>query len=276
MEMIMKIAAIQLCSALEPEKNISKIQKFIDMAKEQEPELKAVFLPEVFYSMSDGTQATPFLVEKGNEHYQAIQNLAKSNGVYLIGGTAATKNPNGEKVLNRTYNFDPNGNELTNYDKMHLFSVDLSRHKSNTVIDEGIVYQCGNEPKLLEIDKNWKIGLGICFDLRFPELYRHYFSQGANIMTVASAFTVPTGKAHWETLVRARAIENQSYVIAVDQWGNHNAKIKTFGHSMIVSPWGEVIANAGEGEGYILANLELDEVEKVKARLDVRPKLTQI
>lgn len=272
----MKIAAIQLCSALEPKTNIQKIQQFIEMAKDQEPKLEAVFLPEVFYSMSDGTKATPYLVEKGNEHYKAIQSLAIENKVYLIGGTAATVDPNGEKVLNRTYNFDPKGVELVSYDKMHLFSVDLSRHKSNTVIDEGIVYQCGNEPKLLELNKDWKVGLGVCFDLRFPELYRHYFSQGANIMTVASAFTIPTGKAHWETLVRARAIENQSYVIAVGQWGNHNSKIKTFGHSMIVSPWGEVIANAGEGEGYILADLEIDQVEKVKNRLDVRPKLTNI
>jgi predicted amidohydrolase len=272
----MKIAAIQLCSALEPELNITKIQSFIEMAKVQEPNLEAVFLPELFYSMSDGTEASPFLVEKGNEHYLAIQNLAVKNNVYLIGGTAATVDPNSEKALNRTSNFDPKGIELENYDKMHLFSVDLSRHKSNTVIDEGIVYQCGNEPKLLQLTSDWKIGLGICFDVRFPELYIHYFSQGANIMTVASAFTVPTGKAHWEILVKARAIENQSYVIAVDQWGNHNSKIKTYGHSMIVSPWGEVIANAGEGEGYILADLQLDEVEKVKSRLDVRPKLTTI
>ena len=148
----MKIAAIQLCSALEPEKNLSKIQDFINQAK-KESEIEAVFLPEVFYSMSDGTEATPFLIEKDNEHYKNIQKLAIDNHVYLIGGTAATKNPNGEKVFNRTYNFDPKGNELTNYDKMHLFSVDLSRHSSKTVIDEGIVYQYGNDPKLLEINE---------------------------------------------------------------------------------------------------------------------------
>lgn len=270
----MKIVAIQLCSALDPKANLDKIQKFIDEAK-AESEIEALFLPEVFYSMSDGTQPTPYLVEKDNEHYKNIQNLAIKNKVYLIGGTAATVAPNTEKVFNRTYNFAPDGSELTNYDKMHLFSVDLSRHSSKTVIDEGIVYQCGNEPKLLEINE-WKIGLGICFDLRFPELFRHYFVQGANLMTMASAFTVPTGKAHWETLIRARAIENQSYVVAVDQWGEHNEKIKTYGHTMIVSPWGEVIANAGEGEGYIFADLDINEVEKVKARLDVRPKLREI
>ena len=270
----MKITAIQLCSALEPQSNLDKIQGFIDQAK-NESDIEAVFLPEVFYSMSDGTEATPYLVEKDNEHYKNIQNLVKANNVYLIGGTAATVAPDSEKVFNRTYNFGPDGSELTNYDKMHLFSVDLSRHTSKTVIDEGIVYQCGNEPKLLEI-QDWKVGLGVCFDLRFPELYRHYYTQGANIMTVASAFTVPTGKAHWETLVRARAIENQAYVVDVDQWGNHNDKIKTYGHSLIVSPWGEIIADAGEGEGFILADLDLQEVEKVKNRLDISPKMRTI
>lgn len=270
----MKIAAIQLCSALDPAENIKKIQGFIDQAK-KESDIEAIFLPEVFYSMSDGTQATPYLVEKDNEHYKNIQKLAVDNKVYLIGGTAATVAPDNHKVFNRTYNFAPDGTELTNYDKIHLFSVDLSRHSSKTVIDEGIVYQCGNEPKLLEVN-DWKIGLGICFDLRFPEFYRHYFTQGANLMTVASAFTVPTGRAHWETLVRARAIENQSYVVAVDQWGEHNTKIKTYGHTMIVGPWGEIIADAGEGEGYILADLDLQEVEKVKNRLDVTPKLREI
>lgn len=270
----MKIAAIQLCSALDPQINLDKIQDLINQAK-KESDIEAVFLPEVFYSMSDGTEATPYLVEKDNEHYKNIQKLALDNKVYLIGGTAATVDPNSEKVFNRTYNFAPDGSELVNYDKIHLFSVDLSRHKSKTVIDEGIVYQSGNEPKVLEINE-WKVGLGICFDLRFPELYRHYYTQGANIMTVASAFTVPTGKAHWETLVRARAIENQAYVVAVGQWGEHNEKIKTYGHSLIVSPWGEILADAGEGEGYILAELELSELDRIKNRLDISPKLRTI
>jgi predicted amidohydrolase len=268
----MKIAVIQLCSALDPDLNLAKIDSFIKKAKASD-QVQAIFLPEVFYSISDGTRPTPYLVEKGNEHYKNIQRLAKENNVYLIGGTAATVNPNGQKVLNRAYNFDPQGNEIVTYDKIHLFSVDLSRHESKTVLDEGIVYQCGQTPKLFSLDE-WKIGLGICFDLRFPELYRYYFKEGANLLTVASAFTVPTGKAHWEVLVRARAIENQSYVIAADQWGTHNEKMKTYGHSLIVNPWGEVLADAKEGEGYIVADLDIGEVNKVRARLNVSSRLT--
>jgi deaminated glutathione amidase len=268
----MKIAIIQLCSALDPSINLEKIDNFIQMAKRQSA-IKAVFLPEVFYSISDGTKPTPYLVEKGNEHYKNVQNLAKKHQVYLLGGTAATVNPTGGKILNRAYNFNPDGVELSYYDKIHLFAVNLSAHPSQTVIDEGVVYQCGTTPQMIEID-DWKLGLGICFDLRFPELYRYYYSLGANLLTVASAFTVPTGRAHWEVLVRARAIENQSYVVAAGQWGHHNDRIKTYGHSMIVSPWGEIIANAGDGEGYILADLQLDEIEKVRARMDVSSRLS--
>ena len=146
--------------------------------------------------------------------------------------------------------------ELENYDKMHLFSVDLSRHKSNTVIDEGIVYQCGHEAKLLNLKKDWKIGLGICFDLRFPELYRHYFSQGANIMTVASAFTVPTGKAHWETLVKARAIENQSYVAGVNRSGKDGNDIAYSGDSALIDFMGKKVLEAGAQPKLLAYSLE--------------------
>lgn len=263
----MKIAVVQICSALEPQKNLEKIDFYIKQAKEQ-ADIEAVFLPEVFYSMSDGTKPSPYLIEEGNEHYQNIKNLAVENSIYLLGGSAAT-NLEG-RVINRAYNFDPNGNELGHYDKMHLFAVDLSKTKNKTVIDEATVYTPGSEPKMIDVGE-WNIGLGICFDLRFPELFRHYHESGANLMTVSSAFTVPTGKAHWETLIRARAIENQSYIVAAGQWGEHNDKIKTYGHSMVVDPWGNVVANAGDGEGYIVAELDLSLVDDVRSRMKVKP-----
>ena len=263
----MKIAVVQICSGLEPKDNLEKIDTFIKAAKQQD-DVEAVFLPEVFYSMSDGVSATPYLVEEGNEHWAAIRKLAIDNNVYLIGGSAAT-NLDG-RVINRAWNFDPQGNELGRYDKMHLFAVDLSKTANKTVIDEATVYTPGSEPKVIDVGE-WNIGLGICFDLRFPELFRHYHELGANVLTVASAFTVPTGKAHWETLLRARAIENQSYVVAAGQWGNHNERIKTYGHSMVVDPWGEVVANAGDGEGYIIADLDLSKVEEIRGRMKVKP-----
>lgn len=265
----MKVAVIQLCSHYNPSINLDKINKFIAMSKEQ-MNIEAVFLPEVFYSMSDGTRPTEYLVKEGNEHFKAIKEIAVANNVHLIGGSAATEM--GGKIVNRAYNFAPDGTQLSSYDKIHLFRVDLSKHKSKTVINEADVYTAGRSPSMINIGE-WRIGLGICFDIRFPELFRSYFMNGANLLTASAAFTVPTGKAHWETLLRARAIENQSYVIAAGQWGNHNERIKTYGHSLIIDPWGEIIADAGEGEGYIVADLDLERVKSIRERMDVRCRL---
>ncbi len=260
----MKIGVIQLQSVLDPSINLKTIRNFLKEA--QTSGARAVFLPEVFYSMSDGTKPTPYLVEGHNEHYQEIQKLAQDFKLYILGGSAATR-LNG-KIVNRSFNFSPEGKEIGHYDKMNLFSCDLSKHPSNQVIDEGRVYTAGNEPLLIDIE-NFKMGVSICFDLRFPELFRSYSSQGANLLSISSAFTVPTGKAHWHTLVRARAIENQSYVVASAQWGQHNEKLSTFGHSLVVDPWGEVLADAGEGEKIVFATLEVEKILSVRSRLNV-------
>lgn len=260
----MKIGVVQLRSVLDPAINLATIRKFLVEAKAEGA--KAVFLPEVFYSMSDGTKPTPYLIDGKNEHYEAIRALAVDSGLYILGGSAAT-NMNG-KVMNRSYNFSPDGTEIALYDKMNLFAVDLSKHPSNTVVDEARVYTAGSIPKMVSVE-GFNIGLSICFDLRFPELFRSYSFNGANVLSISSAFTVPTGKAHWHTLVRARAIENQCYVVASAQWGQHNEKMSTFGHSLIVDPWGEVLADAGEGEKIIYAELSLEKLESVRARLNV-------
>jgi predicted amidohydrolase len=260
----MKIGVIQLTSQLEPDKNLEKIRGFLHQAKDEGA--IAVFLPEVFYSMSDAKTPTPYLVEEGNEHFAKIRSLATDSGLYLLGGTAASNL--GGKVINRSYNFDPSGELIGHYDKIHLFSCDLSKHKSRTIIDEGDVYTAGSEMKIIEWE-GWKMGMSICFDLRFPEMFREYYRQGANLFTVSSAFTIPTGKAHWETLLRARAIENQSYVVAAAQYGEHNEQIKTYGHSMVINPWGEVIANAKEGEKIIFADLDIEQVTTFRERLSV-------
>lgn len=260
----MKIAVIQLCSVLDPAINLAKIRKLLQEAKENGA--VAAFLPEVFYSLSNGLSATPYLVEGKNEHYQAIRQLAVDSGLYLLGGSAATLVDG--KVMNRSYNFSPSGEDLGFYDKMNLFAVDLSKHPSNTIIDEARVYSRGNRPQMLKMG-DFNLGISICFDLRFPELFRSYSYQGANVLSVSSAFTVPTGKAHWHVLLRARAIENQCYVIASAQWGQHNERISTYGHSLIIDPWGEVIADAGEGEKVIYGTLDTKRIEDVRARLNV-------
>jgi predicted amidohydrolase len=259
-----RIGAIQLCSVLGPEKNLKMIQELITEGKILG--IKYFFLPEVFYSMSGVTQATPYLVEGENEHYQAIRDLAIKNRVYLLGGSAATKV--GDKIINRSYNFAPDGHLIGTYDKRHLFSCDFVKDGNHKKINEADVYTAGNQPAIIEIEE-LKIGLSICFDLRFSPLYWDYAQQGVNLISISSAFTVPTGKAHWHTLVRARAIETQSFVVATDQWGLHNEKVQTFGHSLIVSPWGDILADAKDGEKLIWADIDLDEVYQMHKMIHV-------
>jgi predicted amidohydrolase len=251
----MRIAVVQLTSLLDYKKNLETIRRLLQEAKEQGAE--AAFLPEVFYSMSDGVTPTPYLVEEGNEHYTEIKKLATDFGMAIIGGSAATR-LNG-KVVNRAYNFDKNGRDLGHYDKINLFACDLPNKK----ISEANNYTAGTDYKMVEVDSH-KVGLGICFDMRFSELGLHYRMNGAEILTYPAAFTVPTGKAHWHTLLRARAIENQCFVVAAAQWGHHNDKIQTYGHSLVVDPWGDIILDLQEGEKVGVVSLDFSKVQLIR------------
>lgn len=259
------VAALQMCSVLDFEINLKKIRGLLKEAKF----LGAthVFLPEAFYSMSDGLEATPFLVEGfSGDHFENIKNLAVQSGLYILGGSAATKVDG--KIYNRSYNFSPQGENLGNYDKINLFSCELEKNGETKKIDESIIYSAGSERKMIEA-KELKIGLSICFDLRYPEMYRQYAREGVNVLSISSAFTIPTGKAHWHTLVRARAIENQCFVVASAQWGRHNDRIQTFGHSLIVSPWGDILGDAKDSERVVVAELDLDEMAKIRKSVKV-------
>jgi len=259
----MRVGSLQICSKLDPAENLEKLRSFIPKIKEEK--LDAVFLPEVFYSMSDGTGNTPYLVEDQNEHYQAIVDLVKDFGTYVLGGTVATKV--GDKVINRNFNFKPNGEALPHYDKINLFSCDVTRPSGERIVlKESDLYYPGNEPLMLDI-MEFKMGLSVCFDLRFSKMYDDYKKQGANLFSISSAFTKTTGEAHWHTLVRARAIETQSYVIATNQWGPHGGKMHSFGHSLIIDPWGDILGDAGEGESLICADLSLDKVSEARSKV---------
>jgi predicted amidohydrolase len=251
----MKVAVIQLTSVLDNKTNLKTIRSFLKEAKEKGA--IAAFLPEVFYSMSDGITPTPYLVEEGNEHYQEIQKLATDFEMALIGGSAAAS-LNG-KVVNRAYNFDKLGRDLGHYDKINLFACDLPNKK----ISEAKNYTAGSEYKVVEFDST-KIGLGICFDMRFSEMGLHYRKAGAQILTYPAAFTVPTGKAHWHTLLRARAIENQCFVIAAAQWGHHNEKIQTYGHSIVIDPWGDILLDLEDGEKVGVVDLDFSKIDLIR------------
>lgn len=266
----MKLALIQICSVLDPKTNLKKIQNMIDEIKKSRPDVEAIVLPEVFYSMSDGLSPTPYLVEDQNEHFQNIVSLAKDNNIAILGGSAATRVEG--SILNRSYNLNKDGGKLASYDKIHLFRIDLGDENNTMSIDEGRTYRPGSKLKDFTLNE-FKFGLSVCFDLRFPELYREYFKNGCNVFLVSSAFTQTTGKAHWEILLKARAIENQAYVIACNQWGAHNSRLTSYGHSMVIDPWGEVIADAGEGEKIIYAEIDIERVNKIRKRMQMQKQL---
>jgi len=251
----MKVAVIQLTSKLDYKENLKVIDDLIIEGKKQGAEV--FFMPEVFYSMSNGQTSTPYLIEEKNEHFENIRNLSLKHSIAQIGGSAATL-LNG-KVVNRAFNFDKLGNDLGHYDKIHLFACDLPDKK----LSEAKTYFPGNEYKVIELEKV-KIGLGICFDVRFSEQALFYRNNGAKILTFPAAFTVPTGKAHWHILQRARAIECQCYVISAGQWGTHNEKMQTYGHSLIVDPWGEVLVDLKDGVGVGVCELDLNKIDFVR------------
>jgi deaminated glutathione amidase len=261
----MKIGIIQLTSSLEYKVNLEKIRHYLAQAKEQN--VKAVFLPECFYSLSDGTEVTPYIINGKDEHFYNISKLATDFEMFILGGSATAYGAG--EVKNRCYNFSPDGKDLGTYDKQHLFSCDfVTSSGERKIINEGDLYKTGDESRIVQAGA-LKIGIGICFDLRFPELYREYGKKEVNVITMASAFTIPTGKDHWHVLIRARAIENQCYAIAAAQWGKNNDKISTYGHSLVVDPWGKIILDAGEGEKLVTTELDLEYPTKVRKKIHV-------
>jgi deaminated glutathione amidase len=260
----MKIGVIQLSSKLDPQENLEKIRPLMQQAVAEEVE--GVFLPECFYSMSDGLSVTPHLVAKGNKHYQQIQQLAVDFNLYLLSGSAITRHEDGNSIVNRNYVFSPQGEEVAHYDKIHLFQCDLKQDK--TVIDEAKLYSAGSELSIFKWG-GMNIGQTICFDLRFPAQFQEYRKLGVDLFTIPAAFTRPTGKAHWHTLLRARAIETQSFIVAPAQWGKHNERISTYGHSLVIDPWGEVLADAKDGEKLITAELDFNLLAKTRQAVPI-------
>jgi predicted amidohydrolase len=188
-----------------------------------------------------------------------LANLARELKVWLHGGTIHVL-LDGERVANRTYVFSPEGEIKASYDKIHMFDVDLANGESYR---ESATFRPGDKGAL--VDLPWgKLGLSVCYDLRFAYLYRALAQAGAKFLTVPAAFTRTTGSAHWHVLLRARAIETGCYVFAPAQCGEHAGNRQTFGHALIVAPWGEVLADAGEEPGFILAEIDPAKVEEAR------------
>jgi deaminated glutathione amidase len=258
----LRTGVIQLCSNQDQDNNLARTASLIEKAADQKCSL--ILLPENFSCMGSCDADKSAVAEK-QDHSSVLAFLAeqaRKHQVTIIGGTVPLKSDNSKKIRNSCPVFSASGELIALYDKMHLFDADLDSEKHY----ESASVEAGEIPETASVN-GWKIGLSICYDLRFPELYRHYSSVGCNILAIPAAFTRPTGKAHWEVLLRARAIENQAYVIAAGQSGVHPGNRKTWGHSMIVDPWGEVLTASNDGEGLITAELSLNKVKKIREAL---------
>jgi len=262
----MKIAALQMVSTPSVERNLATARRLIAQAAAAGAQLAA--LPEYFCFMGEADRDKLAIAEDPGRGpiQQMLAAEAREHGLWLIGGTVPIRSADPERVRNACGVYAPDGTLAARYDKVHLFRYDNGRE----AYDEGRVLQAGTEPVAFEAG-GLRVGLSVCYDLRFPELYRALmFAPGqapCSLLAVPAAFTHTTGRAHWELLLRARAVENQAYVIAPAQGGRHENGRHTWGHSMVVDPWGEVIAVLPEGEGVVMADIDPARLASVRAQL---------
>lgn len=256
--MKVKIACIQNCATDNLFANIEDAAALVRQAHEDGAEL--ICSAEFFSFLNldeQGLDVSPFR-EDQHPALGAFRTLSQELGIWLLLGSVAVFDSAGKK-RNRSILLDPDGEVTARYDKIHMFDVNLP---NGEVYRESDIFNPGDEAVLAELP--WGLmGLTVCYDLRFPHLYRNLTQAGASILTVPAAFTRTTGKVHWHVLLRSRAIETGCYVVAPCQYGDHG-KAKTYGHSLIVDPWGRVIADGGEDRGYIISEVDLDEVDKAR------------
>lgn len=255
------LAAIQMASSPKVSANLLEAGRLIATAAEQGAKL--IVLPENFALMGlKETDKIEIAETEGQGPIQAfLSKTAKTEKVWLVGGTLPILGASG-KVRAACLVFNDLGEQVARYDKIHLF--DVSVPGSNERYQESATLEPGHDPVVVDTPFG-RLGLSVCYDVRFPELYRKMANQGMDFMVVPSAFTATTGSAHWEVLVRARAIENLCYVIAPNQGGFHKNGRETFGHSMIVDPWGAVLSSLAQGAGIVIAEFDPDRLKKVRA-----------
>lgn len=259
----MKIACVQMTSAQDPADNMPVIEARLRKAAALGAQLIA--LPETCVFMERGRKAMQarLTAQKDNPDVKQIAALTAELGVHVLIGSMVLASDDTPKAVNRSLLLAPDGAVAAEYDKIHMFDVTLANGETHA---ESANYQPGNTLGLADIG-GMKLGLSICYDVRFPMLYRRLAQAGADIISVPSAFTRPTGKAHWHILLRARAIETGCFIIAPAQVGAHENGRETYGHSLIVDPWGHVLAEAGDDDDLIIADLDVSLVQKARAQI---------
>ncbi|MFM8501371.1 MAG: carbon-nitrogen hydrolase family protein [Fluviibacter sp.] len=260
MSELIRMASVQMVSTPRVEDNLHVLNRLVHGAAGDGAQL--VVLPE-FFPMIGATDEARLAIREtsqGGPLQSFLSGLAKELGIFLIGGSIPMAGKDDARALNSTLVFDPAGVQVSRYDKMHLFGFKAGAE----CYDESLSIEAGDQPVAFDTPFA-RVGLSICYDLRFPEYFRAL--GPVDILVLPAAFTATTGEAHWEVLLRARAIENQCYVIASAQGGRHETGRKTWGHSMIVDPWGEVLSVLPTGEGWVCADFNRQRLETVRHRL---------
>ncbi len=255
------VAAIQMLASDDKAANLTEAEKRIRYAASKGA--RVVALPEVFIWRGKQKEERAAAEPVPGPTSEKLMELARELGIYLLGGSILEEIDGGRKSYNTSILFGPQGNSLARYRKIHLFDVDL---EAGITARESDSREFGADVTVADTEL-CPMGLSVCYDLRFPELYRTLAARGARIIFVPSAFTAYTGKAHWEPLLRARAIENQVYVVAPAQYGHNPKSYATHGHSMIVDPWGKILAELSDGPGVVTAEVDLEYLAKVRAEL---------
>ena len=258
---LLRVACVQMTSGPEKAANLEKAEKLVARAAATGADV--VVLPEKWNAIGEAdtlhAAAEPL---EGGETVETMAGWARARGITLVGGSIAELREGHEKLSNTSIAFGPDGEILGVYRKIHLFDVEVE----GNVYRESEAEEPGEEPVVVR-GEGWPIGLTVCYDIRFPELYRILALEGAELVTVPAAFTVPTGRDHWHVLMRARAIENQYYVAAPGQVGETRPGKPSYGRSLIVDPWGIVLAQAPDEETVISAELDRARLQRIREKL---------
>ena len=260
----MKVALVQLCANADKEANINRALRLVKKAVARKAQF--ILLPEVFNYRGpalDSSNIDSIAECIPGESIKPFMEVAKTNGVFILAGSIYEKTSDSTKVYNTSVLIGEKGEIQAEYRKIHLFDAIVGDIR----VKESDRYVAGDKPVLTNV-REFKVGMSICFDLRFPELYGQYSAMGAHVLCIPSSFTRITGLAHWEILLRARAIENLGYVLAPNQVGVDGDGVQSYGNSMVINPWGEVIARASDDvEEIIFADISEEEIKSARRKL---------
>jgi predicted amidohydrolase len=262
----MKAAAIQMTSGRDVGRNLAEAGKLISLASEQGAEL--IVLPENFSFLgADDAERLAAAEEPGDGPAQRfLAEQAEAHGVWLVGGTVPMRDRN-DRARSRSMLMSPDGNCSAFYDKIHLFDVAIPGQEAESYRESATTVP--GDRVVAHSTPLGRIGMTVCYDVRFPALFHRLGTLGMDILVVPAAFTVPTGRVHWRPLLQARAIESLTFVVAAAQWGEHAGGRRTYGHSMIVGPWGDVLAGREDGAGVVSAELDMIGLERVRNQFPV-------